>query len=176
MSRKYKLAAVIGLAVVMLAVVIGGQALAQGGTPQPSSTPAPGGMMGNNPMMGGRAVPGGMMGGYPGMMGSTAGITGTLPYWVQSMMGSTAGITGTLPYWVQQMMSNGMMGMMGSGQFGYGMMGNGMMGMMGNGMMGGWSDPNAKPLTLDQAQAAAQKYVQWHRQFLSERASSATAQ
>jgi hypothetical protein len=27
-------------------------------------------------------------------------------------------------------------------------------------MMGGWSDPNAKPLTLGQAQAAVQKYIQ----------------
>jgi hypothetical protein len=70
------------------------------------------------------------------------------------MMGTTAGLTGTLPY--------GMQGMMGNGMMGNGMMGNGMMSMMGS-MMGGttagWSDPNAKPLTLDEAQAAAQKYV-----------------
>ena len=76
-----------------------------------------------------------MMGGAGGgMMGGMQG----MPY---GMMGGNA-------------MMGGMQGMP------YGMMGNG---MMGNGMMStsaGWSDPNAKPLTLDQAQAGAQKYLQ----------------
>ncbi len=141
MSRSYKLAAVAGLAVLMLAIVFTGQALAQRGTP------TPGGVMGgNNPMLGRNA----------GMM-SNGTVTATVPD--QNMMGGAAGrtmvpstgVTGTLPYWMQ-----GMMG-------GNGMMGNGMMGgsgMMGLGVMGGWSDPNAKPLTIERAQAAAQKYIQ----------------
>jgi hypothetical protein len=127
MSRSYKLAAVAGLAVLMLAIVFTGQALAQRGTP------TPGGVMGgNNPMLGRNA----------GMM-SNGTVTATVPG--QNMMGGAAGrtmvpstgVTGTLPYWMQ-----GMMG-------GNGMIGNGMMGgsgMIGLGVMGGWSDPNAKPL------------------------------
>jgi hypothetical protein len=149
MSRKYKMAAVAGLVVLMSAVLFAGQALAQRGTP------VPGGMMGANR---------GMMGGASGMMSrgtttSTTSITPTTPGWntmadmMSRMMGYSAGVTGTLPYGLQ-----GMMGMMGSGT-----LGNGMMGMMSNGMMpmmGGWSDPNARPLTLDQAQAAVLKYIQ----------------
>jgi hypothetical protein len=141
MAKKYKLGAVAGLAVLMVVVLLAGQALAQTGTPTPS----------------------GMMGGNTGMMGGNAGVTsaGTVTPTVPGrnmmsgagggMMGSSTGITGTQPY----------------SAYGYGMMGGtqgvpyGMMG--GNAMMGtsaGWSDPNAKPLTLDQAQAAAQKYLQ----------------
>ena len=161
MAKKYKLGAVAGLAVLMVVFLLAGQALAQTGTPTAS------GMMGGNTgMMGGNAgvtsagtvtptVPGRnmMSGAGGGMMGSSAGVTGTQPYgaYGYGMMGGTQGV----PYGMMggnAMMSNGMMG-------GNAMMGNGMMG----GMMGtsaGWSDPNAKPLTLDQAQAAAQKYLQ----------------
>jgi hypothetical protein len=169
MSRRYKVLAVAGLAVLMLSLLFAGQALAQRGTP------VPGGMMSGNAgmMSSGTVTPTvsgrNMMGSAAGpMLGSSPSVTGTLPLWMQQMMGSSTGVTGTLPLWMQQMMgAYGASSMMGNGAFGNGMMGsgafgNGMMGggMMGNGMMGGWSDPNAKPLTLDQAQAAAQKYIQ----------------
>ncbi len=153
MKRKYKLAAVAGLAVVLAVVLLAGQVLAQTGTP------TPGGMMSGGGMMGGNST------GNAGMM-SAGTVTPTVPAKTQPV--HLSGATGVQSY--------GMMG----GQQGmpYGMMGtdtyhdgwrpqNGMMGMMSNGsqagmmgMSGGWSDPNAKPLTLDQAQAAAQKYIQ----------------
>ena len=165
MSKTWKLATIVGLAAMLLVVALAGTAFAQQGTPTPSS---------------------GMMSGR-NMMGSSTGLTGTLPSnedmqrLVEQMMGPQAGISGTMPFTqnmmgmlLQRMMENGMTGngmmgngMMGaSGMMGNGMMGNGMMGsgMMGNGMMGGmsggWTDQNAKPLSLDQAMTAAQQYIQ----------------
>jgi hypothetical protein len=158
MSKKYKLAIVAGVALLLAVVLLAGQALAQTGTQTPvatvTGTPTPGGMTGGSGMMGGTAMPGGMMGGTAmpggmmggaGMMGSATTTTGTVPYDAHGMMGM-----------MMSMMGNMMGGAQGAP---YGM-GSAMMGMMGQGMMGGWSDPNAKPLTLDQAQAAALKYIQ----------------
>jgi hypothetical protein len=170
MSKSWKIASVVGFAVLLLTVALAGTALAQQGTPTPGgATPAPTGTAsgpggGSGGMMSGTAIPG-------GMMGSSTGLTGTLPSIQdmlrlrQQMMGPQAGITGTLPFiqnmmgmMMQQMM--GRTGMMGSGTMGAGMMGNGMMGggMMG-GMSGGWADPNASPLSLDQVVTATQQYI-----------------
>ena len=156
MSKSWKIAGVLGLAVLLLTMLLAGAALAQQGTP------TPGGMMGGG-MMGGTAGPG-------GIIGSGTGVTSTLPpdqnmqRMMQQMMGSQTGITGTLPF-VQNMMGMMMQYMMGNGMMGNGMMGNGMMGngMMSNGMMGGmnggWTDPNARPLSLDQVVTATQQYI-----------------
>ncbi|MAT43706.1 MAG: hypothetical protein CL609_15320 [Anaerolineaceae bacterium] len=111
---------------------------------------SPAGMMGwrsnyNNtgPGMMGNSYSGMMGNGYGGMMGNGYG----------GMMGNGYG----------GMMGNGYGGMMGNGYGG--MMGNGYGGMMGNGyggMMGGYpsnSNPNTKPLTLDQAKQAFEGYL-----------------
>jgi hypothetical protein len=157
MSKSWKIASVMGLAVLLLAVVLAGTAFAQQGTPTPGGvTPAPGGAAAGvgSGMMSGTAVPG-------GMMGSGTGVTGTLPSnqelqrLMQQMMGSQAGITGTLPF-AQNMIGMMMQNMMGgTGMMGNGMMGNGMMG----GVNGGWSDPSARPLSADQVVTATQQYI-----------------
>lgn len=150
MAKKYKLAAIAGLAVVLVVVLLAGQALAQTGTA------TPGGMMGGNTTGGNAGMMGGNATGNAGMMASGT-VTPTVSG--QNTTGSSSGATGVQPY--------GMMGPtqgMPYGAYGYGMMGGtnsmpyGMMSMMGT--SGGWSDPNAKPLTLDQAQASAQRYIQ----------------
>jgi hypothetical protein len=176
MTKQLKLVFGIGLAVVFVAL-LAGAALAQQGTPTPGTmmggTAMPGRMMGGTPMpgsmMGGTAMPGTMMGGTP-MPGRM--MTGTMPNVMGQMMNDDMhdmmaqmmaghGMTGTMSAGMggmMGMMMQHMMGMMG----GNGMMGNNDM-MMGGGMMNGmsagWSDPKAKPLTIDQVISATQQYL-----------------
>jgi hypothetical protein len=162
MTKRFKLGFGIGLAVVLVALITGA-ALAQQGTPVPGTmmggTPMPGTMMGGTPMPGsmmrGTAMPGRMVTGtMPGAMGPMMDddMDGMM---VQMMAGH--GMTGTMSGMggMMGMMMQHMMGMMGGMMGNNGMMGGGMM----NGMSGGWSDPNAKPLTVDQAISATQTYI-----------------
>jgi hypothetical protein len=107
---------------------------------------------------------------YANMMGYNQTYTGTVPYGMMNgngMMGNSQSYSGTVPYG----MMNGN-GVMNGGMMGNGMMNGNMMGMMGNsqtysgtipyGMMGGFGSNNrtgAKPLSIDQAKTAIEKYL-----------------
>lgn len=155
--------AIIGAVAIGIALLVGGIALGRTGWTMPFGT-------GN--MMGGYApyqtsvaqAP------YSNMMGYSQTYSGTVPY---GMMGANPNNAGATPYG----MMNGF-GMMGYGQtysgtVPYGMMGNygmmngNMMGMMGNGMMNGGMMGGSgssklygvKPLSIDQAKTAVEKYL-----------------
>jgi hypothetical protein len=95
---------------------------------------------------------------YGNMMGYIQAYTGTVPYGMMNgngMMGYSQSYSGTTPYGM--MGGNGMMGnsQSYSGTVPYGMMnGSGMMGSFGSSKL-----PNAKPLSIDQAKAAVEKYL-----------------
>jgi hypothetical protein len=143
MVRRIKVGGVLGLGLLVVALL----ALGAAASPVLAQGPAGDGMMGGG-MMGGGMMGGGMMGG--GMMGG--GMMGR-GYMGGGMMGGwgpgsgySQGYTDTVPY------GYGPMGRMGM------MMGGGWEGCP---MTGGWNavDPDAAPLTLQQATENAEKFL-----------------
>jgi len=145
--------AIIAAIAIGVALFAGGVALGRTGWAMPFGT----GNMGYAPNQTGvTQMPYGYM-----MNGSTQAITGTVPYGpgmmnsgYGGMMGYAQNYSGTVPYGMMNggyggMMSGNMMGMMGSG-----MMNNGMMGGSGSSQLSG-----LKPLSIDQAKAAVEKYL-----------------
>lgn len=145
--------AIIAAIAIGVALFAGGVALGRTGWAMPFGT----GNMGYAPNQTGvTQMPYGYM-----MNGSTQAITGTVPYGpgmmnsgYGGMMGYAQNYSGTVPY---GMMNGGYGGMMGGNMMG--MMGSG---MMNNGMMGGSGSSQLyglKPLSIDQAKAAVEKYL-----------------